>query len=151
MEGDVVKLSANTTINAIELELVPVTARSQSAPTGNGGREVTTTRVGLFLDINVPGESLVPGRYQIQFYKPGAKDTISQTFDIIWDNMPLSLRNSRYAAESMYFILTDEEHQQLTRGSEDERLNQKFTLTGAKMTPHRKQPLTKTSQRIFNA
>ena len=79
----------------------------------------TSSPLGL-IDFSIPGESLVPGKYQAQVYRQGSRDTITQVFEVIWDNMPLSLRNSKYAAESMFYILTDQEYEKILKGSEND-------------------------------
>ncbi|MES2766694.1 MAG: hypothetical protein V4642_12540, partial [Bacteroidota bacterium] len=116
--GDVLKLGVATTMNEIAIEFTPAGQQSQNAPSGN--LETSKSAIGSLgiLDVAVPGEALVPGKYQMQLYRPGTRDTITQKFEVIWDNMPLSLRNSRYAAESMYFILTDKEYEQILKGSD---------------------------------
>jgi GWxTD domain-containing protein len=122
MTGDILKLSQNSTVEKTELDIIPAGSDLQSgAPTGNSPEVTPSTRkaIGL-IDVTIPGESLVPGKYKMQVYRQGSRDTVTQVFDVIWDNMPLSLRNSKYAAEAMYYILTDTEYEQLLKGSDQD-------------------------------
>lgn len=122
--GDILHLSVNT-IDEIRLEYTPAAPQGQSAPSSNSpsaspdALKSSAGQLGI-LDVAVPGQALVPGKYQIQLYRSGGRDTITQAFEVIWDNMPLSLRNSKYAAETMYYILSDAEYEQILKGSESD-------------------------------
>ncbi len=79
----------------------------------------TNYKLGL-LDIDLPKENIVPGKYILTLIKSGTKDTLTYIFKVKWMNMPLSLYNYQYAADIMYYILTEEELDRLNDGSDEE-------------------------------
>jgi len=72
------------------------------------------------LAIDFPKENLVPGTYTLTLTKTNTTDTLTRSFKVKWMEMPLSLYNYKYAAEMMYYILTEEELDKLDDGSEEE-------------------------------
>jgi GWxTD domain-containing protein len=78
------------------------------------------------LDINFAADKIVPGKYAIKLWKDNSKDTLKHSFAIVWENMPLSLKNPDYAVELMYYILTEEEYDKLRSGSSKEILKKIF-------------------------
>lgn len=72
------------------------------------------------LRIPLPQENLVPGNYDLKIVKAGSKDTLSHTFKVKWMDMPLSLYNYEYAAEMMYYILTEDQLEEMKDGSIEE-------------------------------
>jgi GWxTD domain-containing protein len=72
------------------------------------------------LVIDLPQENLVPGTYTLQLIKTNTTDTLTHSFKVKWMNMPLSLYNYKYAAEMMYYILTEKELDILDDGSEED-------------------------------
>lgn len=73
------------------------------------------------LSINLPDLSMVPGKYLLKIYKDGSRDTNKISFEVIWDDMPLSLRDLDYAIESLFYLLTDDEFREMKRGSNEEK------------------------------
>lgn len=71
--------------------------------------------------IPVPVTALVPGRYELRLVRRGASDTITTKFQILWEMMPLGLRNLNYAVDIMRYILTDEEMDRIDDGPDSER------------------------------
>ncbi len=73
------------------------------------------------LSINLPDLSMIPGKYLLKIYKDGSRDTNNFNFEVIWDDMPLSLRDLDYAIESVFYLLTDDEFKEMKRGSTEAR------------------------------
>lgn len=59
------------------------------------------------LTIELSGNSFVPGNYLLTLGNSSLSDTLS--FKVVWEDMPLSLRDVKYALKVMEYILTDEE------------------------------------------
>lgn len=78
------------------------------------------------LDINFSADKIVPGKYTIRLWTDNNKDTLKNSFSIEWENMPLSLKKPDYAAEVMYYILTEDEYDKLKSGSSKEILKKIF-------------------------
>lgn len=72
--------------------------------------------VGL-LDIPLPSSSMSTGKYVLKVCKKGTKDTLIHPFSLVWEDKPLSLRNVQYAVELAYYIMTDEEYDEVNSGS----------------------------------
>jgi GWxTD domain-containing protein len=81
----------------------------------NGG----AVKQGL-LSIDLPSVDMPPGDYRLKVFVEGIADTMTYNFRVRWHNMPLSLRSPEYAAEVMYYILTEDKHDELDDGSEQE-------------------------------
>jgi GWxTD domain-containing protein len=81
-------------------------------------------KVGL-LSINIPGNLITPGTYNLIIHNEGGKDTLSAEFEVVWTDMPFSLQTIEYAVRMMYYILTDDEYSALNSGNE-EKLKQKL-------------------------
>jgi GWxTD domain-containing protein len=73
------------------------------------------------VEIPVPLTALVPGKYEIILVRSGTTDTIRIPFRIVWELMPLSLRNIDYAINSMKFIVTEDILDSLDEGSDADR------------------------------
>ncbi|RPI68929.1 MAG: hypothetical protein EHM43_03415, partial [Ignavibacteriae bacterium] len=61
------------------------------------------------MEIPVPVTALVPGTYDIKLIRTGTHDTITSSFKVLWEMMPLSLRNLDYAMRSMLHLLNEEQ------------------------------------------
>ena len=70
------------------------------------------------LDITFPSDKIIPGKFDLRVWSDFSKDTLDYIFKIEWEDMPLGLRNPDYAAEMMYYILTDDEYSTLKKGSQ---------------------------------
>ncbi len=74
------------------------------------------------LNISIPEDKLVPGNYVLRAYHKGEKDTLKKEFEVIWEDMPLSLKNNvDYAVDLTYYILTEEQFDKINKGSEEEK------------------------------
>lgn len=85
-------------------------------------REISGSNKQMALvELQVPTTSFVPGKYQILLNKVGTNDTVRVTFGVLWEMMPLSLRNLSYAYDAMKYILTESQLDSLNTGSDAER------------------------------
>jgi len=66
-----------------------------------------------YIEIDLLAESIVPGYYNLRISNLLNKDTSSFDFQIIWVDKPFILQKPRYAIESMYYILTDKEYEEM--------------------------------------
>ncbi|MBK9248364.1 MAG: GWxTD domain-containing protein [Ignavibacteria bacterium] len=73
------------------------------------------------LDITLPANAISPGKYKLRIVKVGTRDTATHQFDVVWEDMPISFRNTRAVVENMYSILTDDEFDAVNSGSESEK------------------------------
>lgn len=69
------------------------------------------------MEVVLGADKLVPGKYVLKVWSGSLKDTLKFDFSIIWNDMPLSLKNPDYATEMMYYILTDDEYKEIRSGS----------------------------------
>lgn len=69
------------------------------------------------LDILLPSSSMSTGKYVLKVWKNGTRDTLTHPFSLIWEDKPLSLRNVQYAVELAYYVMTDEEYDEVNSGS----------------------------------
>lgn len=88
----------------------------QMAVTGRETTPEATPGMGL-LDIALPGGTMSSGRYILEVYKQGSTDTLVRPFALVWENKPLSLRNIQYAVELAYYVMSDDEYDQVNSGS----------------------------------
>lgn len=72
-------------------------------------------------EIPIPVTAMVPGQYVIELVADGTVDTLRSAFRIIWEMMPLSLRNLDYAIGALKYIATKEELSSLDSGSDADR------------------------------
>jgi GWxTD domain-containing protein len=96
----------------------PLLAMTQVKPFSDVARMMGSV---ASLRIPIPISSMVPGRYQLDVVREDGTDTISATFRVYWEQMPLSLRNLDYAIELMRYIMTDEEHDEIDGGPASDR------------------------------
>ncbi len=73
------------------------------------------------VEIPIPVTVLVPGNYQIELVRAGTTDTLTMPFRIMWEMMPLALRNIDYAINLMRYIVSEETVDSLDDGSDVER------------------------------
>lgn len=70
-----------------------------------------------FIKIKLPFERIIPGEYKVIVKsESGIEQTIY--FQVEWESKPLTLDNIDYAIDKMYYILTDEELENLKQGSD---------------------------------
>ncbi len=79
------------------------------------------------LTLPMPVSSLLPGHYALKIYAKHLKDTIVHTFDVRWDRMPMSLIKPTYAIECMYYILADDEYDEMNSGNDEEKRKKLFS------------------------
>lgn len=70
-----------------------------------------------FLIIDMEANNLIPGKYVLKIINRSSGDSSTFDFQVIWENMPLSLYNPEYALSIMYYILTDDEYDKLNKGN----------------------------------
>ncbi len=73
------------------------------------------------LEIPVPVTALVPGTYDIFLISKEGGDTVKSSFKILWEMMPLSLRNLDYAYRAMQHLISEDQLDSLNDGSDGER------------------------------
>jgi GWxTD domain-containing protein len=86
-----------------------------NAPTGS-----SLSSFGI-LDITLPSSTIAPGKFKLRVVKIGTNDTVIQPFEVIWENMPLSFRSTRYLVESLFYLLNDEDYDAINSGSDAEK------------------------------
>lgn len=72
--------------------------------------------------IKLPSSELTPGKYTLKVNSSKGIER-SMSFSVNWLNMPLSLENSDYAVDLMYYILTDEEFKAMNKGDKSEKIH----------------------------
>lgn len=70
------------------------------------------------LTITLPASTIAPGKYKLSVAKVGTKDTAAQQFEVVWENMPLAFRSTRYLVESLYYIVSDDDFDAINSGSD---------------------------------
>ena len=73
------------------------------------------------IEIPIPVTTLVPGNYQIELVKAGTQDTLRMPFRLVWEMMPLSLRNIDYAMSLMQYIIPEDTLDMIDDGGTAER------------------------------
>ncbi len=71
--------------------------------------EVKTT----IADFELSSQRLTPGKFELLLFESSSKDTIKLEFNVEWFDKPISLKKIEYAIESMYYIMTDQELDQI--------------------------------------
>ncbi|MFW6232756.1 MAG: GWxTD domain-containing protein [Bacteroidota bacterium] len=72
------------------------------------------------IKVNIDKNTLVPGYYNLKLFKEGSADTLKEKFKVIWTEEPLSFKSLDYAIDAMYYILTEDEHDKMKKGSDKE-------------------------------
>ncbi len=90
------------------------------SPAGNGSRDT-----GAFYILTVPNSTFENAHYRVRILKtaPGGEPEViaRRTYQSLWLDMPVSLLNLNVAIEMMRFIMDDEQHRELRRGSRQQR------------------------------
>lgn len=78
--------------------------------------------LGGWVECFLPTAELVPGRYEFVLLpaESASQDTLRWSFRVVWSQMPLPLQRLSYAIRSMRHILSDDDWDELRRGSEHE-------------------------------
>jgi GWxTD domain-containing protein len=71
-------------------------------------------------------DKTAPGNYKLRLWDNKSKDTLEFKFQIIWENIPFTLRTPKYAADIMYYVLSDDEYDEIKSGSDREILHNIF-------------------------
>lgn len=79
---------------------------------------VGTNDARVLFESRIPLGELFPGKYSYQLFRSGGRDTLKYDFDLNWNEMPFSLRNPKYAAESMYTLLSEGAYDDLLDNNE---------------------------------
>lgn len=74
----------------------------------------------LILKGDIPSQNLSTGTYELKITNNINLDSITYQFEVRWIDMPLSLQDINYATRAMYYILTDEEYNNLRKGNTNE-------------------------------
>lgn len=69
------------------------------------------------LKINLENTSFSPGTYELIIENTTTQEKHNFTFEVRWDDIPLSLSEVQYAVNSMYYILTDAEFSDINSGN----------------------------------
>lgn len=72
------------------------------------------------LAFDFPSYRLYPGNYTITVGDKSDSATTEYEFKVHWLDMPLSLRKASYAVKSMYYILSEEQYDEIDDGDEQE-------------------------------
>jgi GWxTD domain-containing protein len=72
------------------------------------------------ININLPIDDLVPGEYELKVVEDKSNDTMKYSFEVLWEEMPVSLQKPKFALESMYYILKDDEYKKMQDAREDD-------------------------------
>lgn len=110
-------------------------------------KELINNIIGQIM-IELPSQYLVPGDYELGIILPGIADTAKYNFKVVWENQPISMKNIDYAIEMMYYILNDEEYNNLKRGSNKERFSKLLNYWKAK-DPTRSTPYNEAMAEYF--
>jgi GWxTD domain-containing protein len=78
----------------------------------------------------LPGKMLEQGKYRIDIKvrAGGVSRSFSQTLELEWHDMPLSMENPRDAIPPLQHITTDDEYKQLSSGSREEQIKKLYAF-----------------------
>ncbi len=122
--------SKNTTINILKQDINGVELTTKilensekldkniSTESGNSSKSDSGLSLGL-LHISLPIEDIVPGEYVLKVVESETTDTMRYIFEVVWEDMPVILHKPKYAIESMYYILTDEQYHKMIDEKEE--------------------------------
>jgi len=74
----------------------------------------------VLINFKLPAEDLTPGTYNLTVFSESKSSKYETKFDVEWIDMPVSLLDFDYSYKIMYYLLTDEEFDNLSSGSDDE-------------------------------
>jgi len=74
----------------------------------------------LILKGEIPSQNLSTGTYELKITNNINSDSLNYQFEVRWIDMPLSLQDINYATRAMYYILTDEEYNNIRKGNTNE-------------------------------
>ncbi len=73
------------------------------------------------VEVPIPVTGFVPGNYAIELVRNGTQDSIVTQFRILWEKMPLSLRNIDYAIDGLKYIVKEDELESINSGDDRQR------------------------------
>ncbi len=86
----------------------------------NGSNET-----GFFYLVHIPNSTFENAHYRLRLYKSSPegeeKTLVRRTYQSLWLDMPVSLLNLDIAIQMMEFILDDEAHREMRRGSQEQK------------------------------
>ncbi len=113
-------------------------------------------KIGL-LKFDLSALDLFPGYYNYFLQNNETKDSLKGIITVIWEDMPLSLRNPEYAVDKMRYILTEKEHGKMKAGDaqkEFEKLieywNEKDPTPGTRFNEKMNQYFQRVDYAFFN-
>ncbi|HRP02770.1 MAG TPA: GWxTD domain-containing protein [Candidatus Kapabacteria bacterium] len=71
-----------------------------------------------YLLINLPSNKFTPGKYSLTIFSENVKKEFN--FNVEWIDMPYSLQDLEYSYKLLYYILTDQQYDELTSGNDKE-------------------------------
>jgi GWxTD domain-containing protein len=114
-----IKISDNN-INLVELAFESMEDRDiKNGVKSQGNLKDDDLNYGL-ININLPIDDLVPGEYELKVVEDKSNDTMKYSFEVLWEEMPMSLQKPKFALESMYYILKDDEYKKMQDAREDD-------------------------------
>ncbi len=72
------------------------------------------------INFELPAEDLTPGTYNLAIFNNNSNRKSEITFDVEWIDIPYSLQDFDYSYRILQYILTDEQYDELSSGSDDE-------------------------------
>ncbi|MCK5740742.1 MAG: GWxTD domain-containing protein [Chlorobi bacterium] len=72
-----------------------------------------------YAELLITSDQTVPGSYSLTVTNDTDKKLLTSEFEIYWENMPVFLQRVQYAVNSMEYVLTDDEFDELDSGSDD--------------------------------
>src|SRR5690606_32582498 len=100
------------------------------------------------LSIDLPSSNLSPGAYNLVLSDDNNKSEVEFKFELVWVDMPLSLRTPSYAVKLMHYILTDDEYSQMETG-DDENKAKKIMEYWKKHDPTKHTPFNEAMTEYF--
>lgn len=73
------------------------------------------------IEVPLPVTMLVPGNYVVTLIAEGSTDSVTMPFSIVWESMPMSLRNLDYAMKVLKYTVKESVLDSLNAGNDAER------------------------------
>lgn len=101
------------------------------------------------LRLVLPEQSLLPGNYRLTVYQDDLRDSTHFDFMVLWHDMPLSLRDLEYAIDATFYLLTDEQFEEMKKGNNKE-MRTKFLEFWKSKDPTPLTPFNEAITQYFN-
>lgn len=72
------------------------------------------------INFELPAQDLTPGKYELIIFNKSNDTKLVTKFEVEWIDMPYSLQDFDYSYRIMYYIMTDEEFDNLSSGNDEE-------------------------------